>query len=283
MLRRVSITITKAQEADLLRVVHSPDASPEAKHEARSQIIRANIRFAYSVVLRYARTGTPNFDDLFSAACDGLYKAINAFKPDRIGEIKFISYAVWWIRQRINVTLVEQRSEGFSGCAGAYDRSAKLKADIKAFEDEGVEAPDHLVRRQLALNTALSGGHTRLDAPVAMDDGHAPREMADPSAYTSILNDVDAASTNQKILRDLLEGEDPLLVRVFELRFGLNSGGDTATFDEISRTLLASGYKGRALSRERVRQIVTEGLRRLQKRATLLGYNRYSFQAEETA
>lgn len=281
MLRRVGISITKAQEADLLRVVHNQHTSDEAKHEARAQIIRANIRFAYSVALRYGRPGTPNFDDLFSAACDGLYKAIKAFKPARIGEIKFISYAVWWIRQRINVALVEQRSEGFSGCAGAYDMAARLKADIKAFEEDGVDVPDHLVRRQRALKTALSGGHTRLDAPIATDDGQATRELADPVAYTSILNDVEASSTNQKILRDLLEGEDPLLVRVFELRFGLNSGGDTATFDEISKTLLASGYKGRALSRERVRQIVNDGLKKLQKRATLLGYNRHSFQAEE--
>lgn len=281
MLRRVSTTITKEQEADLLRIVHSPNTSDAAKQEARAQIVKANIRFAYSMSLRYGRPGTPNFDDLFSAACHGLYKAIKAFKPARIGEIKFISYAVWWIRQRINVALVEQRSEGFSGCAGAYDRAARLNADIKAFEDEGVDAPAQMMRRQRALNTALSGGHTRLDAPIATDDGQAPRELADPAAYTSILNDVEAAATNQKILRTLLEGEDPLLVRVFELRFGLNSGGDGATFDEISKTLLASGYKGRALSRERVRQIVNDGLRKLQKRATLLGYSRHSFQAEE--
>src|SRR5262245_66260589 len=76
-----------------------------AREEARSQLIRANLRFAFSVAKQYQNRGVP-LGDLVSEANAGLVRAADKYDPD-VG-VNFISYAVWWIRQALHSAVQRQ-------------------------------------------------------------------------------------------------------------------------------------------------------------------------------
>src|ERR1700712_17912 len=77
----------------------------EDKEEARSELIRANLRFAFSVAKQYQNRGVP-LGDLVSEANAGLVRAADKYDPD-VG-VNFISYAVWWIRQALHSAVQRQ-------------------------------------------------------------------------------------------------------------------------------------------------------------------------------
>ena len=92
------------QQKELARVMRAAKTD-DAREHARSELIRANLRFAFSVAKQYQNRGVP-LGDLVSEANAGLVRAADKYDPD-VG-VNFISYAVWWIRQQILQSLAEQ-------------------------------------------------------------------------------------------------------------------------------------------------------------------------------
>lgn len=88
--------ISPDEEADLVRIIK--EGGPEAS-EARDKLIKANLRFVVTVANRYTSSGALELSDLISEGNIGLLKALEAYDETR--GYKFISYAVWWIRQSI--------------------------------------------------------------------------------------------------------------------------------------------------------------------------------------
>jgi len=93
------------RERELGRIVQSPDTSEEAKKEAVDELVRGNLRFVVSYAKRF-HSPEVSFLDLINEGNIGLIQAARRFDPDR--GVKFITYAVWWVRQAISHALSEQ-------------------------------------------------------------------------------------------------------------------------------------------------------------------------------
>src|SRR5947207_1370910 len=96
--------LTAQQQKDLARTMRGT-TSDDVRDAARSKLIRANLRFAFSVAKQYQNRGVP-LGDLVSEANAGLVRAADKYDPD-VG-VNFISYAVWWIRQALHSAVQRQ-------------------------------------------------------------------------------------------------------------------------------------------------------------------------------
>jgi RNA polymerase primary sigma factor len=245
--------LTPQQEMAIARLVQSGD--PEAMQE----LIKRNLRFVISVAKKYQNRGLP-LSDLIGEGNLGLLTAARKFDPDQ--GVKFISYAVWWIRQSILAALARQgrtvrvplnRTADLSRITRT---SETLRQDLRrepTFEEiaESTGLAVDVVRSLAALNAA----EVRLDAPleaegersmierfIAEDEGD-PEERAMERFLTE---QVDTA------LRSL----SPRDAKVLRLYFGLD-GGREHTLEEIGGTL--------GVTRERVRQLRDRALKRLRE------------------
>src|ERR1041385_5407037 len=102
-LRDEPVLSSQAQK-DLARRMRA-SKNPDQREELRSELIRANLRFAFSVAKQYQNRGVP-LADLVSEANAGLVRAADKYDPD-VG-VNFISYAVWWIRQALHSAVQRQ-------------------------------------------------------------------------------------------------------------------------------------------------------------------------------
>src|ERR1700712_2772708 len=96
--------LTAQRQKDLARAMRAA-TDDDIREEARSELIRANLRFAFSVAKQYQNRGVP-LGDLVAEANAGLVRAADKYGPD-VG-VNFISYAVWWIRQALHSAVQRQ-------------------------------------------------------------------------------------------------------------------------------------------------------------------------------
>lgn len=230
---------------------------------ALERLTKANLRFVVSVSKQYQNQGL-SLPDLINEGNLGLIKAAQRFDETR--GFKFISYAVWWIRQSILQALAEQSrivrlplnkigsinkiNKTFSLLEQEYERepSASEIADI-------LEISENEVKESMKN----SGRHVSMDAPLASD------EDAGGSMY-DVMEGKDNPSPEQGLLNESLRREieralHTLTIRegdVIRLYFGLN-GEHSMTLEEIGERF--------ALTRERVRQIKEKAIRRLKHTA----------------
>src|SRR5436309_630479 len=94
-----------ADQKALARVLRDESTSAEEREAARAELIRANLRFAFSIAKQYQHRGIA-LEDLVSEANAGLVRAADKYDPD-VG-VNFISYAVWWIRQALHSAVQRQ-------------------------------------------------------------------------------------------------------------------------------------------------------------------------------
>ncbi len=234
--------------------------------EALDKLVRSNLRFVVSVAKKYQNQGVA-LSDLINEGNLGLIRAAHKF--DETKGIKFISYAVWWIRQAILQALAEQSRivRVPLNRAGALHRIGKRSAallqelgrepTVEELADE-LDISEDEVRRTLSL----SQSHLSLDAPLTPGEDnrlldYLPDQFApgpDDETYDQALMD-----TVEEALGTLKERE----AKILRLYFGLD-GQDPMTLEEIGAIL--------GVTRERVRQIKEKALLRLrhQSRARFL-------------
>jgi RNA polymerase primary sigma factor len=252
-LHEVSLTplLTPEQELAIARRVRAGD------EEAMQELVKRNTRFVISVAKKYQNRGLA-LTDLIGEGNVGLMTAARKFDPDQ--GVKFISYAVWWIRQSILASLARHGRT----VRVPLNRTADLSRVIRTAEGlrqelrreptpEEIAKPTGLsvdvVQSLLALNTS----EVRLDAPldpegdrslldrfVAEDYGNAEAEVMD----RLLAEQVDAALAT-------LPDRDAKVLRLY---FGLD-GGREHTLEEIGQML--------GVTRERVRQLRDRALKRL--------------------
>jgi RNA polymerase primary sigma factor len=224
---------------------------------AMEKLVRANLRFVVSVAKQYQNQGL-TLNDLINEGNMGLIKAAKRF--DETKGFKFISYAVWWIRQSILQALAEQSRVVRLPLnkVGALNKIAKTMTSLEQkFEREPTpeEIANSLDTTELEITDTLkiSGRHLSMDAPfnpgddnrlldVLKNDKEPPPDvnLFDESLKTEITN----------VLSTLNEREKEVIV----LYFGI--GKDQAlTLEEIGEKFM--------LTRERVRQIKEKAIRRL--------------------
>jgi len=218
--------------------------------EALKRLVEANLRFVVSYVKRYRGLGV-GFLDLIHEGNLGLLEAARRFDPAR--NVKFITYAVWWIRQAIMHALSDQRR--------AFALPAKLSAVANRFGQEVTDLTARLdhspsaeeIAADLDISTSeavalqfVAGDDVSLSDPVGQeDDGrelgetlaqHTVPPAEDALLHEAMLFQLDAA------LADLAPKERDVMA----LRFGLR-GEEPKTLQEIGERL--------GISRERVRQL----------------------------
>lgn len=99
--------LSKEEELDLFLEMQDPTYSAEVRKGFRDKIIRANLRFVFKEAKKYSRNDLSLFEDLISAGNEGLIVALEKYEP-KTGN-KFLTYAGWWVKQRILKHMASQR------------------------------------------------------------------------------------------------------------------------------------------------------------------------------
>lgn len=243
--------LSAAEEVDLARKIKQGNDS------ARNRLVEANLRFVVSVAKEYQNRGVP-LADLISAGNMGLITAAERFDEDK--GFKFISYAVWWIRQAILQTLAEQSRTvrlplNKIGLLYKISKASRLLQQERADDPNPDEIAEQLdVPVDEVKETLMCGRSVRsLDATF--------REEEDQSLL-DVLPDDRQESPENEVMRGCLRGQiDAALsslvgreAEILRLYFGLD-GEEPMTLDQIGARF--------GLTRERVRQIKEKALHRL--------------------
>ena len=243
--------LTREQEVDLAQRIRV------GQEEALDKLVRSNLRFVVSVAKKYQNQGVA-LGDLINEGNLGLIRAAHKF--DETKGIKFISYAVWWIRQAILQALAEQSRivRVPLNRAGTLHRIGKRSSALlqelgrEPTVEEIADGLD-LTHDEVEKTLAISQTHLSLDAPLTPGEdnrlldylpdqfGRGPEE----ETYDKALTD-----TVEEALGTLKERE----AKVLRLYFGLD-GQEPMTLEEIGSLL--------GITRERVRQIKERALVRL--------------------
>jgi RNA polymerase primary sigma factor len=257
--------LTAQQQKELARAMRRA-TTDDAREQARSELIRANLRFAFSVAKQYQNRGVP-LGDLVSEANAGLVRAADKYDPD-VG-VNFISYAVWWIRQALHSAVQRQgrtvqvplnRAADLSRVSRAQE-VLRQKLAREPYEEEIATVADLSLDVTRGL-VALLQPTRSLDEPVMAGD--AGRTLGETLVLDrsededSLPGGIENDSRREAIARalDVLAPRDR---RVLMLYFGLE-GNRPMTLQEIAREL--------GVTRERVRQLRDRALKRLRESDT---------------
>jgi len=250
-IRRTDL-LTPEDEVTLAKRIKSGD------RRALDELVQANLRFVVSVARQYAGRGLP-LADLINEGNVGLIKAAERFDETR--GFRFISYAIWWIRQSILQALSEQTRVvripvNRAGKATKIERTAQdLEQSLgRDPTTEEIAAKLDTTEADVLEHRTYSSRAVSLDAPTT-DDGD--------TSLGSLLTDEAATAPDQRVVdinmaRDVrralrvLDGRERKILRDY---FGMETGEGT-TLEAIGREL--------GLTRERVRQLKERAIRKLQ-------------------
>ncbi len=243
--------LTPDEEVELAKRIREGDQL------ALEKLTKANLRFVVSVAKQYQNQGL-SLGDLINEGNLGLIKAAQRFDETR--GFKFISYAVWWIRQSILQALAEQSRivRLPLNRVGSLNKISKTFSELEQkFERE--PSPDELAE-VLEVSTSevvdtlkISGRHISMDAPFVQGEENSLLDVLENDSEDT----PDAGLINDSLRREVQRALSTLTQReadVVTLYFGLN-GEHTMTLEEIGEKF--------NLTRERVRQIKEKAIRRL--------------------
>ena len=227
--------------------------------DAVQRLVRSNLRFVISVAKKYQNRGV-TLIDLIQEGNVGLVTAARKFDPEQ--GVKFISYAVWWIRQAILSALANQGRavrvplNRASDLARIFRERERLKQELRRdpSTEELAEAAKLTPEIVESLQT-LNAAEIRLDAPIGdSDDSQLVERFIVEEAYEPEL------AVEERLLAEQIERAldtlTPRDARVLRLYFGLE-GGHEHTLEEIGNML--------GVTRERVRQLRDRALKRLRE------------------
>ena len=244
--------ISTDEEVELAQRIHKGD------QEALDRLTRANLRFVVSVAKQYQNQGLA-LNDLIDEGNLGLIKAAQKFDETR--GFKFISYAVWWIRQSILQAISEQ-SRIVRMPLNQVGFQSKLSKAIVSFEQQFERRPS---AQELAdiLETDLSKVQDALGTNGKKVSVDAPFQDDDSNCLIDVMQDESAPGTDTSMERESLSSdlEAALAVlnererTVLKMLFGI--GRNEMTAEEVANNM--------SLTRERVRQIKERALRRLRE------------------
>ena len=242
--------ITVEEEVDPAQRIRKGD------QKALEKLTRANLRFVVSVAKQYQNQGL-SLPDLINEGNLGLIKAAEKFDETR--GFKFISYAVWWIRQSILQALAEQ-SRIVRLPLNQVGSLNKINKAFSRFEQENERRPSpeeladslDLPAEKVADTLRVSGRHISVDAPFVEGEDNSLLDVLvnddSPIADRTLINE--SLSTEvERALSTLTERERDII----KLFFGINT--QEMTLEEIGEKF--------GLTRERVRQIKEKAIRRL--------------------
>jgi len=231
----------------------------EGDQRSLERLTKANLRFVVSVAKQYQNQGL-SLGDLINEGNLGLIKAAQRFDETR--GFKFISYAVWWIRQSILQALAEQSRivRLPLNRVGSLNKISKTYSELEQkFERE--PSPEELAEvleitaNEVVDTMKISGRHVSVDAPFVQGEENSLLDVLE----NDMEEKPDQELMNDSLRREVLRALDTLTPRekeVIMFYFGLN-GTQAMTLEEIGEQF--------NLTRERVRQIKEKAIRRLRQ------------------
>jgi RNA polymerase primary sigma factor len=243
--------ITAQQEVALAKRIKLGD------QDALEKLTKANLRFVVSVAKQYQNQGL-SLADLINEGNIGLIKAAKRFDETR--GFKFISYAVWWIRQAILQALAEQSRivRLPLNRVGTLHKIGKISSSLE--QEYGREPSPDEIAKELELSAVevsdtlkISNTHLSLDAPFSISEDNSLMDVLEDEFQPAPDEDLLSESLRLEIER-ALDSLSSREAEVINLYFGLNSE-KALTLEEIGARF--------NLTRERVRQIKEKAIRRL--------------------
>jgi RNA polymerase primary sigma factor len=245
--------LTAEEEVELAIKIRNGD------EDAKDKLVLANLRFVISVAKMFQNQGIP-LSDLINEGNVGLIKAAKRFDETR--GFKFISYAVWWIRQSI-MSAVADQSRVVRLPLNRVGNLTKLHKAYRDLEQEYERKPTteelakilEMSSDDVAYILQISSRQVSMDAPLSNSDENNNTLM-------DVLHNEDQSMPDKDLMNDSLKNEvanalfalDKREAEIIRLSFGI--GGDhSATLEEIGQRF--------NLTRERIRQIKEKALRKL--------------------
>ncbi len=246
--------ISREREVELALLIKAGDRS------GLDELVQANLRFVVSVARQYRGRGL-SLADLINEGNFGLIKAAERFDETR--GFRFISYAIWWIRQSILQALNEQTRVvripiNRAGKASKIERTARKLEQRLGQSPTPEEIAEEL---DMTVDEVLDARRYGLQA-ISLD---APTREEGQTPLLSLLVDEDAASPDDKVvendlsrdIREAIETLDPREQKILRDYFGMDTG-EGVTLETIGKDL--------GLTRERIRQLKERAIRKLLQR-----------------
>lgn len=245
--------LTPDQEIELAAKIKVGDK------EARSLMIRSNLRLVVKIAHDYANLGLPLLD-LISEGNIGLMKAVERFDPAKGGKLS--TYAAWWIKQSIKRALANQ-SKTIRLPVHLVDKISKMRrVAMQMSEELGREPTDDELAEEVGLSSGkISQLKTVSIRPASLD---APISDDDTTEFGEIVGDMEALTPFERLqdknlkdeVGDLLSVLDDREKKIIFSRFGLD-GGKAKTLEEVGKKF--------GVTRERIRQLQNIALMKLRR------------------
>ena len=262
--RSIEIYLKEISELPFLTPEEEKELITRAKRgdrEALERLIYAHLRFVVNMAKHYQGYGVP-LADLINEGNLGLLKAVQRFDPKR--KVRFLSYAIWWVRQAIMKALNEQsRLIRISS-----ERRAKLKrireTEMDLLQQLGAEPTFEEIAKELGLSAEevkkaydMVTTEVSLDSPIYPDN--EKRTLLDVLDQDALPSPEETYEKTERIkkLRTIMAELPPRDRKILTLYFGLEDG-KARTLEEIGKEL--------GISRERVRQLKERTLKTLKNK-----------------
>ena len=253
--------ISVDEEVELAQRIHQGD------QQALDKLVTANLRFVVSVAKQYQNQGL-SLSDLINEGNVGLIKAAQKFDETR--GFKFISYAVWWIRQSILQAIAEQSNmvRVPLNQAGLLNRTSKAQSRFEQLHERRASAEELAAELDLPIEKVvetmkINTRSVSVDAPFADGEDNSLLDVLPNNDSPMADSTLNQESLSKEIAR-VLEQLTPRERDIIKMFFGI--GCQEMTLEEIGAKF--------NLTRERVRQIKEKAIRRLkgQKSQLLISY-----------
>ena len=250
-----STILTQKEEVELAKKIK------RGNQNAINKLVNANLKFVVSIAKEYQGQGLP-LSDLINEGNYGLIKAATRF--DHKKGFRFISYAVWWIKQSI-IQSLNENARVVRLPANVINKLSKLNKEISKFELENEREPvfgEIFDKYNEPVSLIKYPKHSSLN-DIINEDGDELLELIpdDITDKDELENDIKLKEEINKTLSILNERERVII----ELYFGINSGFESITLESIGERY--------SLTKERIRQIKEKAIRKLRHNS----HDLYSF------